>query len=124
MIKDGKTYTAEGKRVLYIPKLDLTTKVYSTGTVMLPVNGKLKSITVNPGDIQEVFQVQLDGEDFKVKGDTYAELVTNLIRLKYTLDDELALAANLRAGDNNAKTAEFEFQTWRAFCKEMAKQLI
>lgn len=57
MIKDGKTYTAEGKRVLYIPKLDLTTKVYSTGTVMLPVNGKLKSITVNPGDIQEVFQV-------------------------------------------------------------------
>lgn len=124
MIKDGKTYTAEGKRVLYIPKLDLTTKVYSTGTVMLPVNGKLKSITVNPGDIQEVFQVQLDGENFKVKGDTYAELVTNLIRLKYTLDDELALAANLRAGDNNAKTAEFEFQTWRAFCKEMAKQLI
>lgn len=66
----------------------------------------------------------MDGENFKVKGDTYAELVTNLIRLKYTLDDELALAANLRAGDNNAKTAEFEFQTWRAFCKEMAKQLI
>lgn len=124
MIKDGKTYTAEGKRVLYIPKLNLVTNIYSTGTVMLPVNGKLKSITINVGDIQEVFQVEIDGEKFFVKGDTYAELVTNLIRLKYTLDDELALAANLRAGDNNAKTAEFEFQTWRAFCKEMAKQLI
>lgn len=124
MIKDGNTYTAEGKRVLYIPKLDLTTKMYTCGTVMLPRDGKLTKFVIKPTDIQEVFQVKLDGEDFKIKGDTYAELVTNLIRLKYTLDDELALAANLRVGSVEAKSAEFEFQTWRAFCKEMAKQLI
>lgn len=103
MIKDGNTYTAEGKRVLYIPKLDLTTTMYTTGSVMLPVNGKLKKFTIKPEDIEEVFQIELDGENFKVKGDTYAELVTNLIRLHYTIDDELALSANIRAGKDVEK---------------------
>lgn len=123
MIKDGNTYEAEGKRVLYIPKLDLVTKMYSCGTVLLPVDGKLQKFTIKPQDIEEVFQIELDGENFKVKGDTYAELVTNLIRLHYTIDDELALSANIRAGKDVEKQ-EQEFQTWRAFCKEMAKQLI
>ena len=123
MIKDGNTYEAEGKRVLYIPKLDLVTKMYSCGTVLLPVNGKLQKFTIKPQDIEEVFQIELDGENFKVKGDTYAELVTNLIRLHYTIDDELALSANIRAGKDVEKQ-EQEFQAWRAFCKEMAKQLI
>lgn len=123
MIQEGNTYIAEGKRVLYIPKLDLTTTVYSCGSVLLPRNGELVKFTITPDDIQEVFQVELDGEHFRVKGDDYAELVTNLIRLRYTIDDELALAANIRAG-KDVEQKEEEFQTWRAFCKEMAKQLL
>jgi hypothetical protein len=82
--------------------------MYSCGTVLLPRDGKLKEFTINPEDIEEVFQIELDGEKYRVKGDTYAELVTNLIRLRYTIDDELALSANIRTG-KDVEQQEFEF---------------
>ncbi|MBQ3804908.1 MAG: hypothetical protein II844_03750 [Prevotella sp.] len=53
---------------------------------------------------------------------TYGDLVTMLIRCKYTLDEELALAANMRTSPVAHADEDAEFQQWREYCKEVAKQ--
>mgnify|MGYP006335360611 CR=1 FL=1 len=92
MKQDGRTLYAEGKKVLYIEKLNKYTRQYTCGTVMLPIEG------------------------------VYEELVTNLIRLKYSLDWELSLIANSRIRDISKD--DKDFQDWRAESKKIAKNLI
>ena len=122
MKQDGRTIYAEGKKVLYIEKLNKYTRQYTCGTVMLPIAGALQEVTITPDDIEEVYKLEIDGVENKVKGDTYDELVTNLIRLKYSLDWELALIANSRIKDVSKEDATF--QEWRKECKRIAKNLL
>ena len=122
MKQDGRTLYAEGKKVLYIEKLNKYTRQYTCGTVMLPIEGALQEVTVTPDDIEEVYKVEINGNTYRVKGDSYEELVTNLIRLKYSLDWELALIANSRIKDISKD--DEDFQKWRAESKKIAKNLI
>ena len=122
MKQDGRTLYAEGKKVLYIEKLNKYTRQYTCGTVMLPIEGVLQEVTVTPEDVEEVYKVEIDGNTYRVKGDNYEELVTNLIRLKYSLDWELSLIANSRIRDISKD--DEAFQNWRVESKKIAKNLI
>lgn len=123
MKQEGNILYAENKKVLYIEKLNKICKQYTCGSVMLPIEGALQRVTVNPEDIIECYIVPIDGVDYKIQGNTYGELVTNLIRTKYSLDDELALVANSRL-EYFDLNKEKKFQDWRQTCKEIAKELM
>ena len=122
MKQDGRTLYAEGKKVLYIEKLNKYTRQYTCGTVMLPIEGVLQEVTVTPEDVEEVYKIEIDGNTYRVKGDSYEELATNLIRLKYSLDWELSLIANSRIRDISKD--DKDFQDWRTESKKIAKNLI
>ncbi len=53
---------------------------------------------------------------------TYDMLVTMLIRCKYSLDEELALAANMRTAPETHAEEDAAFQEWREYCKTVARE--
>lgn len=53
---------------------------------------------------------------------TYGDLVTILIRCKYSLDEELALSANMRTSPETHAEEDAQFQQWREYCKEVARE--
>lgn len=122
MKQDNKTLRAEGNKVLYIKKLDLITKQYTCGSVMLPIEGALQKVTVNPEDVIEGYKVTIDEETYILEANSYEELVTALIRVKYSLDAELALIANSRIKDVSKE--DHDFQKWRKESKKLAKTLL
>ena len=79
-----------------------------------------------PLDFAEAKAVTVDGLSYMMTKDsmTYDELTTALIRLRYTLDEELALTANLREDAEGHRTEEAVFQEWRAKCKEAAREAL
>ena len=119
---ENNTLIAEGSKVLFIKKLNIIVKQYTCGEVMLPIQGVLQTINITPDDVIECYIVNIDGKEYKVQGDNYGELVSSLIRIKYTLDQELALLANSRIKDVSEQ--ENVFQEWRAECKRIAKKLL
>lgn len=122
MKTENNTLIAEGSKVLFIKKLNVIVKQYTCGEVMLPIQGVLQTINITPDDVIECYIVNIDGKEYKVQGDNYGELVSSLIRIKYTLDQELALLANSRIKDVSEQ--ENAFQEWRAECKRIAKKLL
>ena len=122
MKTENNTLIAEGSKVLFIKKLNVIVKQYTCGEVMLPIQGVLQTINITPDDIIECYIVNIDGKEYKVQGDNYGELVSSLIRIKYTLDQELALLANSRIKDVSEQANAF--QEWRAECKRIAKKLL
>ena len=82
----------------------------------------LQTINITPDDVIECYIVNIDGKEYKIQGDNYGELVSSLIRIKYTLDQELALLATSRIKDVSEQ--ENAFQEWRAECKRIAKKLL
>lgn len=92
------------------------------GTFLFPdESGKLISVTTDLNDVDEYWKIQIDNDIYYVKGNTYSEVVSNLIHIKYTLDDEIALFANSRIKDNSDE--EYEYQLWRSKCKTAVKKL-
>ena len=78
-----------------------------------------------PLDFGEAKVVDVDGLSYMITGDmSYDALTTALIRLKYSLDEELALMANLREDAEGHKEEEAAFQEWRAKCKEAAREAL
>lgn len=71
-------------------------------------------------EVQEVYPVLVYTDTYYISGTTYEDIVSELIRQKYSLDAELALIANSRIGKTSK---EEEFQSWRKICKEVAKKL-
>ena len=122
MKTENNTLIAEGSKVLFIKKLNVIVKQYTCGEVMLPIQGVLQTINITPDDVIECYIVNIDGKEYKIQGDNYGELVSSLIRIKYTLDQELALLANSRIKDVSEQ--ENAFQEWRAECKRIAKKII
>lgn len=55
---------------------------------------------------------------------SYDALVTTLIRMRYSLDAELALQANLRYDAKGHEEEEKTFQDWRVKCKNAAKNFL
>lgn len=53
---------------------------------------------------------------------TYGDLVTILIRCKYSLDEELALSANMRSDAEKYEKQDAAYQQWREYCKSVARE--
>lgn len=78
-----------------------------------------------PLDFGEAKVVEVDDLSYMITEDmSYDALVTALIRLKYSLDEELALMANLREDAEGHKEEEAAFQEWREKCKEAAREAL
>lgn len=71
-------------------------------------------------DIKEGKYIPVESEVMFIPYNSYGELVTNLIRTKYSLDQELAINANSRIDPNSKE--EKDFQIWRRYCKKLAKK--
>lgn len=121
IINNSKVIAEEGKYLL----LSYDNKVYDSvvlGNRYILINDVPTSINITINDVTEVYKINIPtlGNVF-VKSTTYEELISELIRLKYSLDDELALIANSRLNPNNEE--EREFQEWRLTCKQIAKNV-
>lgn len=106
----------------YIKTIDGLLKEVELGKTSYIKDGVKYDIVISLENVKEVYIVNIDGELYDVESTTYPELVTELIRKKYSLDDELALMANSRLEGNEEK--EIEFQNWRKLCKETAKKVL
>ena len=119
VVKDNKVTASSGKYLKY--KSNIYTEL-TLGQNFICINGATTLVNIQLGDIIEVYPVRIFNKDYFVQSTSYNELVTELIRLKYTLDAELALIANSRIKDCSEE--EQEFQDWRKVCKETAKHII
>lgn len=120
MIIENNVVFAEGKKTLYIKSLDLYSDICSLGTRIGFVNDQKVVTEIKEEDIIEGYIITIDNIQYFVDANSYGNLITSLIRQKYSLDDELAIAANARIGKTSG---EEEFQIWRQKCKEAAKQI-
>lgn len=84
-------------------------------------DGKLYQFTTKLKDIQEVTPIRILDEVYYVSATSYGDVVSELIRYKYSLDEELALYANSFIKDNSE--AMNKYQEWRVLCKEAAKKI-
>ena len=80
-----------------------------------------KAITANPEDWEEIAIEDIP----PYTNAQYAAKVSELIHQKYSLDDEIALRANLEDNPTEKRTNEFaEYLAFRKQCKEEAKKLL
>lgn len=80
-----------------------------------------KAITSNPEDWEEIAIEDIP----PYTNAQYAAKVSELIHQKYSLDDEIALRANLEDDPTEKRTNEFaEYLAFRKQCKEEAKKLL
>ena len=80
-----------------------------------------KAITANPEDWEEIAIEDIP----PYTNAQYAAKVSELIHQKYSLDDEIALRANLEDDPTEKRTNEFaEYLAFRKQCKEEAKKLL
>ena len=84
-------------------------------------DGKQYIIENKLEDITEVSSVRILNDVYYVESKEYGDIVTELIRKKYSIDQELALYANSFVKDNSE--AMNEYQTWRILCKQAAKKI-
>ena len=84
-------------------------------------NSIRKLTTANPEDWEEI-EI---GDIPPYTNAEYAAKVSELIHQKYSLDDEIALYANLKDDPTEKRTNEFaEYLAFRKQCKEDAKKLL
>lgn len=80
-----------------------------------------KAITANPEDWEEIAIEDIP----PYTNAQYAAKVSELIHSRYSLDDEIALRANLEDNPTEKRTNEFaEYLAFRKQCKEQAKKLL
>ena len=80
-----------------------------------------KAITANPEDWEEIAIEDIP----HYTNAQYAAKVSELIHQKYSLDDEIALRANLEDDPTEKRTNEFaEYLAFRKQCKEEAKKIL
>lgn len=80
-----------------------------------------KAITANPEDWEEIAIEDIP----PYTNAQYAAKVSELIHSRYSLDDEIALRANLEDNPTEKRTNEFaEYLAFRKQCKEEAKKLL
>lgn len=80
-----------------------------------------KAITANPEDWEEIAIEDIP----PYTNAQYAAKVSELIHSRYSLDDEIALRANLEDNPTEKRTNEFaEYLAFRKQCKEDAKKLL
>ena len=122
MTRNGNEVKAENGRILFIEPTGVYTDYAILGNRLEYKNGQRLEYTLTEQNVHEGYMTNIDGEQKFVKASSYSELVSGLIRLKYSIDDELALMANSRV--KSVSSEERQFQSWRKKCKEIARQLI
>lgn len=94
---------------------------FALGSTFVCINGVTTLQTITLEDIKEVQFVRVQDIDCYIEATNYNDAVTELIRQKYTLDQELALHANAYIKDNSKQMEEY--QSWRQVCKQVAKKI-
>ena len=122
MTRNGNEVKAENGRILFIEPTGVYTDYAILGNRLEYKDGQRLEYTLTEQNVHEGYMTNIDGEQKFVKASSYSELVSGLIRLKYSIDDELALMANSRV--KSVSSEERQFQIWRKKCKEIARQLI
>ena len=122
MTRNGNEVKAENGRILFIEPTGVYTDYAILGNRLEDKDGQRLEYTLTEQNVHEGYMTNIDGEQKFVKASSYSELVSGLIRLKYSIDDELALMANSRV--KSVSSEERQFQSWRKKCKEIARQLI
>lgn len=122
MTRNGNEVKAERGRILFIEPTGVYTDYAILGNRLEYKDGQRLEYTLTEQNVHEGYMTNIDGEQKFVKASSYSELVSGLIRLKYSIDDELALMANSRV--KSVSSEERQFQSWRKKCKEIARQLI
>lgn len=103
--------------------ITIVTKLKST---FLPLEIKGKKIVMR-WNVQELSDNLVKcSEDSLFISHTYSynQIVTSLIRFRYSLDEELALVNNYQWDSEKYKDEYTEFQEWRNTCKEAARQYL
>ncbi len=121
MIIDNKIVKAESGKCL---RLSFNNKLYDQldlGNNTILVNGSFVDVNITLDNIEEVYPVKLENTTYYSSAVDYDHLVAELVRSKYSIDEELAIQANARIGHEPEK--EEQFQAWRAKCKQVAKQI-
>lgn len=117
MIQKGNLVIADKGKYLQTPYGIL--QEVELGEFPSIVNGKEIIKNYKLQDIYEVTPIRIQNNIYYVQDTSnYSKLVSELIRIKYSLDDELALIANARLGNLEG---EEDFQNWRTLCKTAAK---
>ena len=122
MTRNGNEVKAENGRILFIEPTGVYTDYAILGNRLEYKDGQRLEYTLTEQNVHEGYMTNIDGEQRFVKASSYSELVSGLIRLRYSIDDELALMANSRV--KSVSSEERQFQNWRKKCKEIARQLI
>ena len=91
------------------------------GTFIGWKDGEKYTVTNILEDIIEVTPIRILDKVYYITSNSYGEIVTELIRQKYTLDQELALYANSYIKDNSKDMEDYQY--WRELCKEAAKKI-
>lgn len=120
IITGNKAVADEGK---YLKLEDTLKKEIYLGNNYIKRNGETIMFNVlSFNDIKEVYPVDINGVAYYISATSYGDIVSELIRCKYTLDQELAIHANYYL--NKGKDEMNSFQEWRQICKDTAKRLI
>lgn len=119
IIKDNQVYS-EKNSVLWIKPLNKATNFICLGFTSIIKDGEPKLVEVKLDDIEEGFLIPIENKQYFFKANSYGELVTALIRHRYSLDEELAIYANSLIGSHQETLTQF--QDWRKHCKEIAKK--
>lgn len=116
MKKIGITIIAdEGKQLKNI-KHNLIREVFDLGTNLVSTPNGTAKVNIEEKDIIEVHPINVNGYLYYVESYDRNSIITELIRQKYSLDQELALMANARLNPNSKE--EQDFQHWRNLCKQ------
>ncbi len=119
---DGNLITPEEGNKLSIRNFNKYFDELFLGRNNYYINDKIQKLNLSIDDIFEVRFIKIDDIEYAVElSNDYGKLVTNLIRLRYSLDDELAISSNIRLGDYSK---EKDFQDWRQKCKNIAKEIL
>lgn len=90
------------------------------------LKGNIVIVTYEPKEISKMFYTAKQTTTKLNKNMTYDEIVAKLIHTRYSSDAELSLINNAIANlsDINNNNEYLEYQSWRAKCKEAAKQYL
>lgn len=85
---------------------------------------EMRQICVGPEDVGGYEEVEVAKvPQTEIRAEIYKYYLVELIRQRYDLDDEIALAANRDDGDLAHSAEWVEYQAYRAECKIRARKL-
>lgn len=121
MRKEGNIVIADEGKSLRTP-FGIFTRI-PLGTSKCYKDGEVQEDNLKMKDIEEVTPVRILDNVYYASSSEYGDIVTELIRCKYSLDQELALYANSFLDPDSFKKKMDEYQEWRSLCKEAAKKI-